>query len=113
MTIIDDTELEDEESAFIEATVAMEDGVFPQGSVVYIAIQDDDLTFIDDTPAVDGENITLVFNADHPVLSATCEIVGGQATSQINCEFTCIKSMVAIKLISKRRGQLLVNNTQN
>ena len=88
VTILYDSLLEDEETVGIRAETPPLEGLFPFGSNVGLtvaAIQDDDLTFNGDTPAVDGNTFTISFNVDPTVVeSALC---GFGRQQPVDCKY--------------------------
>ena len=77
ISILEDDELEDQETVSILAGITEGEGIFSTGfstDIVFIAIGDNDLSFIGDTPDVNGNIVTITFNADPSlVISATCQ----------------------------------------
>ncbi len=86
--IFDDSLLEDQETIGVFAEIPFGEGIFLTGlstALVFVAIEDDDLTFIENTPTVDGNLVTILFNIDPSIVFSTECTFPGQPSSQ-SCE---------------------------
>ena len=49
-----------------------------------VVILENDLSFVGDTPHAVGDEVTVMFNANSAVMSASCDYTG---LSSVDCEF--------------------------
>ncbi len=88
--ILDDTQLEDDETINVRAAAPIGEGLFSFGTnegFTVVIIRDNDLTFIGNTATVNGNEITIT---NPNVQSSLCSI----RQISVNCEYSIITNQI-------------------